>query len=361
MSGKRVACIQVPFGRGGSMGGAELGPDALLQAGLLNKLERLGYRLESHVVDVEDGDSADGDDSDSSERGGSGDDGDSGEGEDGGDGIDYRVDEDGIDGIEDIDDRVDGDGVVQMESAAGMKHFGEVRDMAGQVAAAVASAVRDGAFPLVLGGDHSVSIGSLAGLLRQRRKLGVIWIDAHGDCNTEMTSPSGNAHGMVLAVAAGLSKYKLTDMPGVSCGIQPSRIVLLGARELDEGEKAMIAAHGIHCLTVDDIDRMGIHTAAEQALALAGDGTDAIHLSLDMDALDPLEAPAVGTPVPGGLTFREVRGALERLGESGRIQSMDIVEVNPLAASQERTALLATELAATLLGKRLGIGGGGRL
>ncbi|MBB6731798.1 arginase [Cohnella zeiphila] len=233
-----------------------------------------------------------------------------------------------------------------------IRHLTEVRRMASAVADRVSRAHDAGCFPLVVGGDHSVAIGSLAGMTRRRRDLGVVWIDAHGDLNTERTTPSGRAHGIPLAVALGQAEWKLSALPDAA-PIRPDRLVLVGTRDLDPGERELIRAEGIACLTMRDIDREGIEAVMERALAIAGRGSEGVHVSLDMDALDPIEAPGVGTPVPGGLSYREARMAMETLAASGRAVSMDLVEVNPRLDPSGRTARLAAELAAALLGRRL--------
>ena len=225
--------------------------------------------------------------------------------------------------------------------------------MSRSVAFKVRQAAEAGAFPLVIGGDHSVATGSLAGLSLSGKRFGVIWLDAHGDINTETTSPTGNAHGMVLAAATGLSRFHLRTIDENCSLINPHRIVIVGARDLDDGEKRLLAQYGIRCFTMSDVDRLGVRSVMKQAIAAAGNGTDGIHVSLDLDVLDPLEVPGVGTPVHGGFTYREARYAMELLHESGRVTSMDIVEVNPELDPDGRTAELAVSLAETMFGKRL--------
>jgi arginase len=234
-----------------------------------------------------------------------------------------------------------------------MKYLPEIKEMSGMVGEQVSRAVASESFPLILGGDHSVAIGSLAGLTGHYRNLGVIWFDAHGDLNTEETSPSGNIHGMALAVALGFSKFKLTDIPGAGATIKKENVVIVGTRDLDPGEKELIREQGIACFSMHDIDRLGMETVLRKAMEIAGSGTDGIHLSFDMDCLDPLEAAGVGTPVPGGLSYREAHFAMELMHETGRITSMDLVEVNPMLDTDKKTSRLAVELIASLLGKRI--------
>jgi arginase len=214
----------------------------------------------------------------------------------------------------------------------------------------VADIARAGNNPLVLGGDHSMAMGTLAGLARAGKKPGVIWIDAHGDINTPQTTPSGNVHGMPFAVALGLAGDPFpAELRGTTSG---DRGVLLGLRDVDPGERDNIKKAGVTALTMADIDRMGMGPAMEKAIAIAGKG-DGIHLSLDMDALDPDEAPGVGTPVRGGLTYREAQLAMEMLAASGKLRSVEIAEVNPILDESNRTATLAVELVASALGETI--------
>lgn len=219
----------------------------------------------------------------------------------------------------------------------------------------VAGARQGGRFPLVLGGDHSISLGSLRGAARNQR-LGVLWIDAHADFNTHETSPSGNIHGMPLAALCGLGDPRLTHLgdPQAVCPVlNPYNVVVVGARDLDSGERALLHQAGVHVFTMESIDRQGISAVMQQAIHIAATGTQGIYLSFDMDSIDPLYAPGVGTPVPGGLTYREAHTACEMVSESGKLVGMDLVEVNPILDERNRTALLAVELALSALGKRV--------
>ncbi|MHA7965106.1 arginase [Paenibacillus sp. CAU 1782] len=299
MRDKGVRLISVPFWLGGGRAGVEYGPEDIMSAGLSRQIRNLGIRLDG----------------------------------------DYEV-------------SCPREGKLDPASPS-MKYLPEIKEMSGLVGEQVYRAVSAKTFPIVLGGDHSVAIGTLAGLTGHYNNLGVIWFDAHGDLNTEATTPSGNIHGMVLAVAMGLSRFKLTDIPGAGTLINKKNVVIIGTRDLDPGEKEIIRSQGIACFSMHDIDKYGIAKVLEEALAIASDGTDGIHLSFDMDCLDPLEASGVGTPVPGGLSYREAHFAMELLAETGRITSMDLVEVNPMLDHDRKTTRLAVELTASLLGKKI--------
>jgi arginase len=219
-----------------------------------------------------------------------------------------------------------------------------------ELATVVADISRAGNIPLVLGGDHSMAMGTLAGLARAGKRPGVIWMDAHGDINTPETTPSGNVHGMPFAVALGLAGDPFpAGLRGTTRG---EHGVLIGLRDVDIGERANIKKAGVTGLTMADIDRLGMGPAMEKAISVAGQG-DGIHLSLDMDALDPDEAPGVGTPVRGGLTYREAQLAMEMLAASGKLRSVEIAEVNPILDESNRTAALAVELVASALGQTI--------
>jgi len=212
-----------------------------------------------------------------------------------------------------------------------------------------------GGFPLVLGGDHSLAAGSVAAAAGWARKatgkpVGLIWIDAHADMNTPATSPSGNVHGMPLAALLGPEPEELSRLGGWSPKVLPAHTVLVGIRNLDEREKASVRSSGLRVFTMTDVDRHGIASIMEQAVALASDGTAGLHVSFDMDACDPMEAPGVGTPVRGGLTYREAHMAMEIVAESGRLTSLDVVEVNPALDVRNTTAELGTELILSALG-----------
>ena len=228
----------------------------------------------------------------------------------------------------------------------------QILETCGRLAALVAEASREGATPLVLGGDHSVALGTLGGLAREHGAGGLIWIDAHADANTPETSPTGNVHGMSLAVALGLAGAGFESDAWPLPAVDPARVSLLGIRQLDEREPALLREAGVRVFTMSEIDRIGIERAVREALDRAS-GAPFVHLSLDMDALDPEVAPGVGTPVRGGLTYREAHLALELVAESGLAGSLEVVEVNPILDRENTTALTAVELVASALGKRI--------
>jgi arginase len=222
-----------------------------------------------------------------------------------------------------------------------------------ELAQLVTLTLQEDEFPLVLGGDHSIALGSISGVASVHKNVGVLWIDAHGDFNTDETTPSGNIHGMILAALAGLGHQRLTGIAGWMPKLNKQKIVIVGARDLDEREKELLCTNAIHVFTMSEIDRRGIWDVMQEALAIAGQGNQGIHLSLDMDALDPTEAPGVGTPVRGGLTYREAHLAMELISDSGQLVAMDVVEVNPILDRENATALLAVELACSALGKKI--------
>ena len=214
-----------------------------------------------------------------------------------------------------------------------------------------------GGVPLVLGGDHSLGAGSVAAsadfLRREDKPIGLIWVDAHGDMNTPGTSSSGNVHGMPLAALLGPEPAELSRIGGFSPKVTPDRTVLLGIRNLDDREKERIRESGVHVFTMKDIDRAGIAATAEQAIAIAGKGAGGIHVSFDLDVCDPSIAPGVGTPVKGGLNYREAHMFMEMVADSGLLRALDLVEVNPILDDRNMTAILGTELASSALGQRI--------
>ncbi|PLS15804.1 arginase [Bacillus sp. M6-12] len=213
--------------------------------------------------------------------------------------------------------------------------------------------VASGSFPLVLGGDHSIAIGTLAGISKHYKSLGVIWYDAHGDLNTEATSPSGNIHGMPLAVSLGLGHPDLTDILDYTPKVKPENVVIIGARSLDEGERELIKEKGIRVFTMHEIDRLGMTRVMEEAIEYLKGRTDGVHLSLDLDGLDPNDAPGVGTPVIGGISYRESHLAMEMLAESEMVTSAEFVEVNPILDERNKTATVAVALMGSLFGEKL--------
>ncbi|NOK59079.1 MAG: arginase [Chloroflexi bacterium AL-W] len=216
----------------------------------------------------------------------------------------------------------------------------------------VATIVQEGVFPLILGGDHSLSIGSVNGVA-QGRRIGVIWVDAHGDFNTPETTPSGNIHGMGVAALTGRGHSALSALRQRSPVIREENMALVGIRDLDPLERAALQATGIHVFTMHDIDRRGFAAVMEEAIMRASVGTAGFHVSLDLDALDPSEAPGVGTPVLGGISYREAHLAMELVSESKQLLGMDLVEVNPILDNRNVTATLAVDFALSALGKRI--------
>ncbi len=230
------------------------------------------------------------------------------------------------------------------------RYLAQIKETCGRVATLVGDATSAGLVPLVLGGDHSVAMGTLGGMARAHGAGGVLWIDAHGDLNRPATSPSGNVHGMPLAAALGVAgpEFESLDWPTPSI----ERAVLFGIRSLDPGERELIANLPVKVFTMTDLDRLGVEAAMREALAFLS-GVAFLHVSLDLDAVDPMFAPGVGTPVRGGLTYREAHHALEIVAEGGTLDSLEIVEVNPVLDRENETAKLAVDLAASALGARI--------
>ena len=306
---RTVEIVGVPMDLGGNRRGVDMGPSAIRYAGLRDRLAALGYSVRDRgnirVADRDEGASQ---------------------------------------GLRQLD---------KSELAAmghRAHHVDEIIRVAEDLAKVVAEIERAGNIAIVLGGDHSMAMGTLAGIARGGRRPGVIWMDAHGDSNTPKTSPSGNVHGMPFAVAFGLAGDPFpTELRG---SVDGHTGVLIALRSVDAGEKENIKTAGVTPITMADIDRMGMSGAMEKAIAVAARG-DGIHLSLDMDAIDPDEAPGVGTPVRGGLTYREAQLAMEMLAASGKLRSLEIAEVNPILDQGNRTAALAVELVASALGQTI--------
>jgi len=235
-----------------------------------------------------------------------------------------------------------------------LKYIDCIVPMVRRAAGAVATSLQAGHFPIVLGGDHSVALGSIYGATKVK-KPGIIWVDAHGDFNTPGTTPSGNIHGMPLAALCGLGDPRLVrlwDNDPVPA-IDPRRVAIIGARDLDPGEKINLRQAGIMVLGMEQIDRIGMFAAMQQAIERVSQDTDGIYLSFDVDALDPQHAPGVGTPVAGGLTYREALLACELLAETGKLIGLDMVEVNPILDTRNQTAELAVTLILSSLGRRV--------
>jgi arginase len=303
IAAKKIRVIGVPLDLGQSRRGVDMGPSAVRVAGLEARLEELG-----HVV------------------------------EDAGN-IAVSIPE---------------------QKKAGdphAKYLKEITATCTKHAELVLKTLESGKVPLVLGGDHSVGAGTVSGVAefhrRQNQKIGLIWIDAHTDINTPDSSPSGNVHGMPLAAIMGLGPLELGNIFNFSPKVSPENCVLVGVRDIDAIEKENVRRAGIDVFTMRDIDERGMRTVMEEALRIAGRGTAGYHVSLDMDWVDPEDAPGVGTPVRGGATYREAHLAMEIIADHGRMLSFEIVEVNPVIDEHNRTADLAVELALSAFGKKI--------
>jgi arginase len=301
---RRIRVLGVPLDMGASRRGVDMGPSAVRVAGLEARLEALGHRVT--------------------------------------DGGNIRVE------------------IAETQAAGSEKarYLKQIAETCTRTAEAVVKTLEEGMTPLVLGGDHSLAAGSISGVAeyyrRQGQKIGLLWIDAHSDINTPETSPSGNVHGMPLAALLGLGPNDLGNIFDYSPKISPENTVLIGVRDIDAAERENIRRAGINeVYTMRDIDERGMRAVMEEALRAAGRGTAGYHVSLDMDWIDPEDAPGVGTPVRGGATYREAHLAMEILADHGRLLSFEIVEVNPVIDEHNRTADLAVELACSAFGKKI--------
>ena len=303
VSGKKIRVIGVPLDLGQSRRGVDMGPSAVRVAGLEARLEALGFVVE-----------------------------DAGN-------IAVAIPEQ------------------KKEGHPRAKYLKEITATCTKHAELVLKTLEAGKTPVVLGGDHSVAAGTVAGVAeffrKQNQQLGLIWIDAHTDINTPESSPSGNVHGMPLAAIMGLGPPELANIFGFSPKIAPENCVLVGVRDIDAAEKENVRKAGIEVYTMRDIDERGMRAVMEDALRAAGRGTAGYHVSLDMDWVDPEDAPGVGTPVRGGATYREAHLAMEIIADHGRMLSFEIVEVNPVIDEHNRTADLAVELACSAFGKKI--------
>jgi arginase len=300
---RRIRVIGVPLDLGQSRRGVDMGPSAVRVAGLEARLEALGHEVE--------------------------------------DGGNVTV-------------------AIAEQKKIGdphAKYLKEITATCTKSADLVLKALESGHVPLILGGDHSVAAGTVAGVAEfyrhQEQKIGLIWIDAHTDINTPDSSPSGNVHGMPLAAIMGLGPPELANIFGFSPKVSPENCVLVGVRDIDAIEKENVRKAGIEVFTMRDIDERGMRVVTEEALRIAGRGTAGYHVSLDMDWVDPEDAPGVGTPVRGGATYREAHLAMEIIADHGRMLSFEIVEVNPVIDEHNRTAVLAVELALSAFGKKI--------
>jgi arginase len=297
---KKVSIIGVPMDLGQTRRGVDMGPSVIRYAGIVERLKNIGFEVE--------------------DRG---------------------------------DINIGRPSELDVKNEDNLKDLEVVLEGNQKLANVVSDIVNQGNFPLVLGGDHSIAIGTLAGVADKNKNLGVIWYDAHGDLNTGETSPSGNIHGMPLSVSLGIGHPSLTEIGGYAPKIKPENIVIIGARSLDVGERKLIKEKGIKVYTMHEIDRMGMSKVMEEAIEYVSKNTDGVHLSLDLDALDPIDAPGVGTPVIGGPSYRETHLAMEMLAEKGIITSAEFVEVNPILDNKNQTAEAAVGLVGSLFGEKL--------
>lgn len=297
---KQISIIGVPMDLGQMRRGVDMGPSAIRYAGVTERLENLDYEIED-LGDIQIG----------------------------------RPEP------------------LKSNGEDNLRNLKAVADGSEKLAGTIDEVINAGRFPLVFGGDHSIAIGTLAGVSKHYKNLGVIWYDAHGDLNTADTSPSGNIHGMPLAASLGLGHPALTGIAGYSPKVKPENIVIIGARSLDEGEKSLIKELGIKVYTMHEIDRLGMTAVMEQTIDYLKEKTDGVHLSLDLDGLDPHDAPGVGTPVIGGISYRESHLAMEMLAERKLITSAEFVEVNPILDEKNKTASVAVALMGSLFGEKL--------
>lgn len=300
---KKIRIIGVPLDLGQSRRGVDMGPSAVRVAGLESKLEALGYVVEDK----------------------------------------------GNVPVALAETKAEGD--------PNAKYLKEIAETCSKEAELVIQTLEAGKIPLVLGGDHSIAAGTVSGVAefyrRSKQRIGLLWIDAHSDINTPDSSPSGNVHGMPLGAIMGLFSGPLSDMFGFCPKVKPDNVVLVGIRDVDNVERENIHKAGVHVFTMRDIDERGMRVVMEEALRLAGRNTVGYHVSLDMDWIDPEDAPGVGTPVWGGATYREGHLAMEIIADHGRLLSFEIVEVNPVLDERNQTAELAVELALSAFGKKI--------
>ncbi len=234
-----------------------------------------------------------------------------------------------------------------------LKYLPEILKVSQELCDMVAEAAGEGFVPLILGGDHSIGIGSLSGMARVKKKMGVLWFDTHGDFNSPETTSSGNIHGMPLSVGMGIGDSRLVRAGGEGPKASEENTVLIGIRNLDTQEREVLLKTRITVFTMSDIDQLGMKEVMRRAIDIAADGTDGVHVSFDMDVIDPSEAPGVGTPVPGGINYREAHLAMELVAEAGIMSSMEVAEVNPILDTRNKTAELAVGLITSAFGKRI--------
>ena len=245
----------------------------------------------------------------------------------------------------------------QPEGQPQAKYLPQITETCVRLAEMVAEALAQDKFPLVLGGDHSIAVGSFSGVSHffraQSKKVGFLWLDAHGDMNTPDSSPSGNVHGMPLASLVGYGAPELVDLLGYHPKVEPRNVAIVGVRDLDPRERRLVKDSGVHAFTMRDIDERGMREVMSEALRFAADDTAGVSVSLDMDFVDPADAPGVGTPVRGGVTYREAHLAMEMIADSGAMVSLEVVEINPVIDEHNKTALLGVEMILSALGKKI--------
>jgi arginase len=302
-----IHVIGVPLDLGAGRRGVDMGPSALRLAGLDQKIEELGYEIH----DVGD--------------------------------LDVVIPE--------MDDIKVGD------SDQKLRYAEPILETSVRLAQTVRKTLDDGCLPLILGGDHSIAIGSIAGsasyFKARNERMGVVWLDAHADMNTADTTPSGNIHGMSLAFSMGLGDERFANVCGFAPKLDPRHVALVGIRDIDELEANCVRDSGMFVATMRDLDERGIRDVMKQAIQIAAHGTAGVHVQLDMDMVDPEDAPGTGTPVRGGVTYREAHLAMEMLADCKAVRAIDIVEVNPILDERNRTAQLGVELVLSMLGKRI--------
>jgi len=234
------------------------------------------------------------------------------------------------------------------------KHIEEVALVNEKLASIVGKSLQRGSMPIVLGGDHSIAVGAILGTQSVYKNIGVIWMDAHGDFNTRETTLTGNLHGMSLAASAGIGALEMAAFKSEDVNyVNPEKVVLIGVRDLDPEEAKLIKKSGVKVFTIADIDNYGIKYVMERTLDIVESGTEGFHMSFDMDVMNPTEAPGVGTPVNGGLTFREAHFAAEIISQSKKMRSIEVVEVNPILDSMNQTGELAVSLICSMMGKKI--------
>ncbi|HVS75182.1 MAG TPA: arginase [Candidatus Acidoferrales bacterium] len=300
---QKIRIIGVPMDLGASRRGVDMGPSALRVAGLQARIKQLGHQ------------------------------------------------------VEDIGNLTVKQAEEQHYGEKRVKYLNEIAETCKELAETAQKSLEEGLLPLVLGGDHSIAVGSISGVSahfrKQEKHVGYMWLDAHGDMNTPESSPSGNVHGMPLASVMGYGAPELVELLGFKPKVEPQNVVLVGVRDLDTQEKRLVKKSGVHVFTMRDIDERGMREVMSEALKFAGDDTGGIAVSLDMDFVDPSDAPGVGTPVRGGVTYREAHLAMEMIADTEAMVSLEVVEINPVIDEHNMTALLGVELVCSGLGKKI--------